>query len=188
MAFETERGRLTLGEWAQRKFKTTQSKRREALPALAELAHGEDDLGRYWGEQVTAQTRPLVRATDGLANKRLKAILTLMDLSAALGQEIAGVSRKLMRNVSVEKLEELIETRLHLTEHKAGIDTQVDSKRNALGVSERQDLRLLINDKYLQTRMKALAVKERLRARVQDRKFELERVDKAYSNTTASGA
>ncbi|TEB34671.1 hypothetical protein FA13DRAFT_1919452, partial [Coprinellus micaceus] len=63
------------------------------------------------------------------------------------------------------------------------IDTQIESKRNTLGVDKQHDLHALINDKYLQARAKALTVKERLCAKVQGKKFEFEWVDRAYSNT-----
>ena len=183
MAFEREQGRRTLGEWILRKFKAVRKKRGDALAALAEISCGEDELEGEWGRQVEVQTRPLTRATGGLANKSIKAILALMDVSSGLVKDIAGVSRRLTRNPSVDLLEDLIETRRSLTEEKNRIDAQLESKRSALGVNERHDLRALINDKYLQARMKALAVKERLRAKVQGKKFEFERVDRAYSNT-----
>jgi L-fucose mutarotase/ribose pyranase (RbsD/FucU family) len=183
VAFEREQGRRALGEWILRKFKAVRKRRGDALATLADLTHGEEELEHEWRKQVEVQTRPLTRATGGLANKSIKAILALMEVSSGLGKEITSVSRKLTRNPSMDTLEDLVETRRNLTEEKNQIDAQLESKHNALGVNQWHDLRTLINDKYLQARTKALAIKERLRAKVQGKKFEFERVDRAYSNT-----
>jgi hypothetical protein len=53
-------------------------------------------------------------------------------------------------------------------------------KTEALGVDERLDLRKLTNDLFLRLRMNARALKKRIRDRLRQRKFELERLERAY--------
>jgi hypothetical protein len=56
-------------------------------------------------------------------------------------------------------------------------------RRAALGVNEKANLKRLRQNKYLQVRMNALAVKIRIRERLRRRKFELERIERAYRQT-----
>lgn len=56
-------------------------------------------------------------------------------------------------------------------------------KFTILGVSDQAELRLLKTNKFLQSRMNALALKHRLRDRLRQRKFEIERLERAYRRT-----
>lgn len=133
---------------------------------------------------MTFQTRPLARATGALAKVHIKTIISLMELSDSLSQEINTIDKKICDDA--ENLEELIEAREHCSSRRTQVNRQVAEKRAALGLQDQRDLHKLMNDKYLQARLKALAVKERLRAKLQGRKFELERVDKAYQQSPIS--
>ena len=53
----------------------------------------------------------------------------------------------------------------------------------ALGFSQRADLQQLKKNVYLQVRMNARALKARLRDRLRQRKFELEKLERSYRNT-----
>lgn len=56
-------------------------------------------------------------------------------------------------------------------------------RRGALGISERADLQRLKKNTYLQIRVNASALKARLRDRLRQRKFELEKIERSYRNT-----
>ena len=60
------------------------------------------------------------------------------------------------------------------------IRTTLRRKTEALGVDDRLDLRKLTNDVFLCLRMNAHALKQRIRDRLHQRKFELERLERAY--------
>ena len=60
------------------------------------------------------------------------------------------------------------------------------SKRAALGVYERAELSRLSQSKFLQLRMNALALKQRIRDRLRQRKFELDRLERSYRQTMNS--
>ncbi|KAG6812422.1 hypothetical protein H0H93_013833, partial [Arthromyces matolae] len=55
-------------------------------------------------------------------------------------------------------------------------------KRRALGFNDLQRLDRLRNDPYIAKRVNALALKHRLKERLRARKFELDRVERAYRN------
>lgn len=56
-------------------------------------------------------------------------------------------------------------------------------RRAALGISEHADLQKLKKNVYLQVRMNARALKARLRDRLRQRKFELEKLERSYRST-----
>jgi hypothetical protein len=71
---------------------------------------------------------------------------------------------------------QLADERMHLTR----LDAAVRRKRVQLGLEGRQNLQRLQDSRYLQVRLEALALKTRIRERVRQRKFELERLERAY--------
>lgn len=97
------------------------------------------------------------------------------------------MDKKIARVSTDDCLEDLVESRLTLVSRKEDVEEQIASKRAALGLSEAKDLRKLTKDKYLELRLKTLAVKQRLRAKLQARKFELERVDRAEKRVSKNG-
>lgn len=82
--------------------------------------------------------------------------------------------------VDVISLQEtLARTRAHL--HRLQKDRE--RKFKALAVDEMTALDTMKKDKYLIARMNALALKERLRDRLRQRKFEMERLERNYRRT-----
>jgi hypothetical protein len=57
-------------------------------------------------------------------------------------------------------------------------------KKQALGIDGRLNLQQLTNDTFLRLRMNARALKKRIRDRLRLRKFELERLERAYRHTS----
>lgn len=53
----------------------------------------------------------------------------------------------------------------------------------ALGATELTNLHRLRSNEYVRLRMNALALKQRIRDRLRQRKFELERFEREYRNT-----
>lgn len=73
-----------------------------------------------------------------------------------------------------------------LRSRRSRIITSILQKRAALGVDEQAQLSHLHKSKYLQLRMNARAIKQRIRDRLRQRKFELERLERSYRQTTNS--
>ncbi len=63
-----------------------------------------------------------------------------------------------------------------ITKYKLLIRKKVEE----LGVDELSDFQSLLNSKFLQLRMNARALKMRIRQRLRDRKFELDRLERSY--------
>ncbi len=61
-------------------------------------------------------------------------------------------------------------------------EATIKLKLTQLGVQDRQDYENLKTDKFLQLRMNARALKMRIRQRLRERKFELERLERTYRN------
>lgn len=64
------------------------------------------------------------------------------------------------------------------------IRTTLGCKQAALGVDAQIELQQLTNNAFLRLRMNARALKQRIRDRLRQRKFELERLERAYRVTT----
>lgn len=179
-----EQSLQSLGSWILRKYNQCIEKKASAVRLLANHAYTDNEIEAEWDAQVFSQTRPLARATGALAKTHIKTIITLIELSNTLAKEVRTIDQRIAEEA--DGLEDLVEARERASLRKGQVDEQVASKRAALGLQDREDLHKLIRDKYLQLRLKALAVKERLRAKLQGRKFELERVDRAYQQTRIS--
>ncbi|KAF6747086.1 hypothetical protein DFP72DRAFT_992656 [Ephemerocybe angulata] len=167
VSFLRKQSLALLEHWIKRKFLKCWEKCLAAIEVLGDLTYSDELLEEEWGHQVSSQTRPLARATGGLAKKAVKVILTLTEFSSSLAKEIRAIDKKAARTQSGDTLEDLLDARTHLE-------------------SDQKNLAALAKDKHLELRMKTLAVKERLRAKLQSRKFELERVDRAYSHASAN--
>jgi hypothetical protein len=59
-------------------------------------------------------------------------------------------------------------------------------RREALGAEDRTELSRLMDDECTKLRMNALAVKKRIRDRLRQRKFELERLERSYRQSVNS--
>ena len=69
-------------------------------------------------------------------------------------------------------------------EHLASLEQGMRRKRAALGVDDQVDLQRLQQDAFLRIRMNALALKERIRDRLRQRKFEIEKLERNYRHST----
>lgn len=117
-------------------------------------------------------------------HKGRQAVLAILTLDRSIASEGALV-KKLDRLIEsgrgnfLELSEQVTETnkRLH------GLHDLRRSKLNALGVSETTQLKRLRDDVFLRSRMNALAIKQRLRDRLRQRKFEIEKLERSYRRT-----
>jgi hypothetical protein len=96
----------------------------------------------------------------------------IMNLEARLAREdlddIVGLS---------EQLEDA-------RQHQLRLEQGLHRKKMMLGVSEQADLRKLQHNTFLRLRMNALALKQRIRDRLRQRKFEIERLERSYRRSS----
>lgn len=65
-------------------------------------------------------------------------------------------------------------------EHCTRLEDACHRKQAALGIDGRVDLMKLRQDFFLRLRMNALALKQRIRDRLRQRKFEIEKLERSY--------
>jgi hypothetical protein len=109
-------------------------------------------------------------------------ILALEKSLTLLNENIRSLESQLMRNASVDGSnvpQQLESSRL---QHGRIVDS-LRRKRAALGVDERAHLALLRQNDFLRIRMNARSLKRRIRDRLRQRKFELEKLERAYCHT-----
>jgi hypothetical protein len=96
---------------------------------------------------------------------------TISKLEALLTNDLADVG---------SVVQQLQDTRQHVSKMEQGLHR----KRTSLGVSEQADLVKLKESSFLRLRMNALALKQRIRDRLRQRKFEIEKFERTYRHGT----
>jgi hypothetical protein len=121
-------------------------------------------------------------------NKGRQAVQAILLLNDAVEHQRKAVM-KLEGRLAADTLddvgglsEQLQDARRHLVSLEQGLHR----KKTMLGVNEQADLHRLHNDAFLRLRMNALALKQRLRDRLRQRKFEIERLERSYSHNANS--
>ncbi len=172
---------LNLGQWLAKKRKLCLGKRVEATDILEDCGEDEEYLRQEWRLQVAHQTKPLPRQS---ANKGKTAVEEVLRLSKAFDVAVKRLSRLESTLTSSSPNDyEYAQAELQLESareewKKAKEKFQV--KRKALGVSGVRKLSTLLNNPYIAARQNAIAVKRRLRERLQHRKFELDPLERAH--------
>lgn len=119
-------------------------------------------------------------------NKGKQAVQAVLALETSLAhqrKEVEKLEMTLAKGDSFDVSElsqQLDDARTHLALLQQGLQR----KRGLLGVDEQQDLRKLQGDSFLRIRMNALALKERIRDRLRQRKFEIEKLERNYRHST----
>jgi hypothetical protein len=177
-----------LGSWLNRKWVDCQQRKFKAQGELDELHIGVDILRKEWAAQIKEQTKPLIRRSANLANKIIEEVLALQSTLHSYKADI-------------EKFEQMLET----GQYNAGMDANettiylqelhvkcghiqgvIGHKKATLDVDGRLSLLRLLNNKFLQKRVNALALKKRIRSRLCQRKFELDGLERVYKHTSNS--
>jgi hypothetical protein len=159
-----------LGLWLSRKWAACQERKQQAVEILNEKQVPENVLREEWAAQVKEQTKPLVRQSRDLANKIIQEILTLKSSHDLHQAEVRRYEGMLESGVYEEGLD-VIDVTLYLeelTKKDISVEQAIKQKKKSLDVDGRLSLHNLLDNKFLQLRMNALALK------------------KSYSNSVAS--
>jgi hypothetical protein len=141
-------------------------------------------LKSQWDDQVAAQTIAMPQTSQKAGTKAIQAIMTLVQLGHSYKREKGNLDRKITAGHFSDPLdlEDAIAARDEITAKISANQADVDMRKKNLGIENTRSLKLLLADKYLQLRVNAQALKSRIRSKLQARKFELERIDKAARN------
>ncbi|EDR02003.1 uncharacterized protein LACBIDRAFT_310171 [Laccaria bicolor S238N-H82] len=182
---------MGLGDWLRRKWNAAILQRNEATAVLAELQQKnitEDLLRENWAAQMAHQTKPSPRQAKNLADKVIQEILELKDSMTELKAELYKFETMIHKG-KYDDGWEVSEVRLHpedLKEKFEKTERSLKSKSDTLGADSHLNLERLLGNKFLRLRVNALAVKQHLRNCLQQRKFELDSLERAYRKTTTN--
>ena len=99
-----------------------------------------------------------------------------------LNENIRSLELQLTRNVIDDGSDVSHELESSRSQHGRIVDS-LRRKRAALGVNDRAHLSLLCRNDFLRIRMNARSLKRRIRDRLRQHKFELEKLERAYRHT-----
>jgi hypothetical protein len=116
-------------------------------------------------------------------------ITTVLALEKTLEAQDASI-RELEMQLHSGRVPNIVEFDMQLMDARTRRARTADilrRRRAALGIEEMSSLEKMKKDVYLTVRLNARAVKTRIRDRLRQRKFELERLERSY-RTTVNGA
>ncbi|KDR80500.1 hypothetical protein GALMADRAFT_62166 [Galerina marginata CBS 339.88] len=183
-----QKSMLGLGLWIRRKWITTGNRKTEAaeiLQVLYNQGYTEEFLREQWDDQVAEQTKPLKRQSKNLANKEIEEILALTKSVENDKKELNKLDNMLVEGEYQDGLDptSAAESIEELNSRMKKNKNAIAYKRGKLSVDGRMNLGKLMGNEFLKVRMNALAVKQRIRDRLRQRKFEIENLERAYRNT-----
>ncbi|OAX32637.1 hypothetical protein K503DRAFT_794704 [Rhizopogon vinicolor AM-OR11-026] len=162
------------GQWLAWKWMLCHKKKKVALEGLREVEVEEEILREEWAAHVAHQTKPLAQRSKNKAAEAVAGVLALEKTLESHQTVIHDLECRLLNN----NVDDASTFNIQLNDARAQY-----ARRAALGISQCVDLQQLKKNAYLQVRMNAHALKARLRDRLQQQKFELEKLKRSYRNT-----
>ncbi|KAH9828839.1 uncharacterized protein C8Q71DRAFT_859379 [Rhodofomes roseus] len=170
-----------LGRWLRRKWYQCQDKLATARREVEQSGVSSEQLRAEWELQVQAQTKPPPKQSRNRASKTVEAILALQKTQTSYNKSIRELEERLL--VGSGDPHEIDLQLSELRPKQLRVSAAIMNKRSALGVGETSQLSRLTKSKFLQLRMNARALKQRIRDRLRQRKFELDRLERAHRQT-----
>ncbi|KAF7969128.1 hypothetical protein HWV62_28246 [Athelia sp. TMB] len=177
----TDKAHTSSGSWLARRWESCQSRKADIRKGLRESKKSIPFLREQWALQLAAQTQPMPRRSKHKGRHAVLAVLAL-DSSISSEQGLANKLDKLMDRDGGDFLE-MSEQLTDVNRRLQRLHDMRRAKVNALGISDNNDLSRLRNNVFLHCRMNTLALKQRLRDRLCQRKFELEKLECSYRRT-----
>jgi hypothetical protein len=187
----TQRSLRSLGVWLARKWKQCADRKAEAVTSLSTSPFSIDAIEAQWNLQVQAQTTPLPRVSKTSARKAVEQVMSLVALHEALKKELTKLTARLSATSSSstddDTVDDLARSIVDLSARVNELAQSISQRKANLGIEGRASLKKMVNDKFLQLRVNAAALKERIRSKLRSRKFELERLDRAARSPGSNG-
>ncbi|GBE84718.1 hypothetical protein SCP_0606980 [Sparassis crispa] len=164
-----------LGHWIVKKWDQCQSKKHTTLEELAQCGVPTEILRAQWNAQIVEQTKPAPCRSRNKGKHAVEAILALQKARNLYKETLCELEIKLLADsdvpFSIDKLN------LQIAEARSkcqNIEQAITHKKATLGIGERARLARLANNAFLRIGMNARAIKQHIRDRLCQRKFELE--------------
>ncbi|KAG2144232.1 hypothetical protein DEU56DRAFT_870390 [Suillus clintonianus] len=172
----------TFGEWLSRRWTRCQTKKSDAEDALRQLSVDEANIRLEWRAQVEHQTKPLSKRSKTNNDEQISKILALERTLSNLDESLRALETQLCAG----NVPNILDFNTRLSDERAHRSRVADTLRRwkaALGIGQLADLQQLRRSIFLQVRLDAHAVKTRIRERLRQRKFEIERFERSYRQT-----
>ncbi|KAJ7193765.1 hypothetical protein B0H12DRAFT_1039333 [Mycena haematopus] len=173
-----------LGSWLVRRTVHCEEKLQEARKELATCGLAEADLRSEWKKQVEAQTKPAQRRSKARGTAAVEEVILLRKRVDALFQTMTVLQEALGDPKSTAHV--LLYAETHVDDaRQAWKNAQQKLRRleQQLGVTDATMLQKLRHSDYYAARMNAKVLKERLRQRLRERKFELDLIERSFRRT-----
>ncbi|KAF7966738.1 hypothetical protein HWV62_37237 [Athelia sp. TMB] len=175
------KSREDLALWLVRRWKKCRVMKENSVASVLRSGIPRDVLREQWAAQVAAQTQPAPRQSKKKGDQAIQAILAL---DASIKTELATI-REIHASferatVDISVVHDALES---ARSHLKRLEKARAAKFTSLGVAQSAVLVSLKSNKYLTARMNTLALKHRLRDRLRQRKFEMERLERSYRRT-----
>ncbi|KAJ7077217.1 hypothetical protein C8R44DRAFT_836767 [Mycena epipterygia] len=167
-----------LAGWLLRRTAHCEEKLRDALAELEECGIREEVLRAQWAEQVKVQTKPAPRRSKNHGIAAVEQVLQVRQNSNVLFQRVASLEE------SLEDEDCTPDVRLYAQLHLDGARAAWKKEKEKAARLERE-LGKLAHAPYYSARMNARALKERLHAKLRDRKFELDPIERSFRRTVS---
>ncbi|KAF8147021.1 hypothetical protein K438DRAFT_1989989 [Mycena galopus ATCC 62051] len=156
-------------------------RRREAMVNLKECGEEESTLRREYKNQLEVQTRPLPKRAKNTGKLAIEEVLCLRKAVAVLKARITNLEDVMIAEAADAADVAVANIDLETARAKlVNMEQNLRQKEGGLGVTEKQTLNHLVKSPYIRARMNARALKFRLREKLRNRKFELNRVERTY--------
>ncbi|KAJ7639516.1 hypothetical protein FB45DRAFT_977229 [Roridomyces roridus] len=184
---EDEKNLFDLGKWLKRRTLHSVQKRAEAEGILEECGVELEELREEWEKQLTAQTKPLQRQSKNMAQKAVDQILALRKAWDIRQRQLKEAHDAFQRAVDDEDEEEIAVQTAEMEKHETALKEtkkKLKNKEAALGANEKSRLKEVAKSKFYELRMRARGFKHRLRAKLQERKFAMDGVERRLRHLT----
>ncbi|THU86667.1 hypothetical protein K435DRAFT_683215 [Dendrothele bispora CBS 962.96] len=179
--FNNQQVLLGAGSFLRRKIRICQDRRVAAQEEFEKAGQTLDLLRAEWSSQVKSQTKPLPRQRKTAAKSAVEETLRLRKNMEVLENRVHDLESLLTSDQSTTYQRAMAEDDLLKAKSELKKAQQKSARQeSSLGISDRQQLKHLMNSPFLTKRMNARSIKIRLRERLRARKFEFDRLERSY--------
>ncbi|KII82995.1 hypothetical protein PLICRDRAFT_119974 [Plicaturopsis crispa FD-325 SS-3] len=173
-----------LGLWLARRWLHCQRKKSDATQRLRDCGISDDVLRREWDAQVNEQTKPAPRRSKNRGKIAVDKILAMQKSELEYREAEAALEEQLQGEYDQDvDANDIAEELTSIRQRRSALSANIRGRIAALGATDRANLQQLATNEYVRVRMNARALKKRIRDRLRQRKFELERLEREYRHT-----
>ena len=114
--------------------------------------------------------------------KAVEAVVVLRSLLDNSKSAVNALENRIIHPSSDDDMTDLDTQLQHAREKQVSIATSLRRASSALGITQRSNLNDALQDGFVRLRMKAFQLKQQIRHRLRERKFELRHLEQSYRN------